>query len=234
MSSQCHSDATLHSSHQLLLRYLRLLLFLNISSHRSHAITSFITLNCKVGRVAPPLSPSPSFASRKLHRSPSYYRRQYRRKAERDALTGFYACHSTPVDTVLTAEQAEDEIADNSCVSKFKAEDTASSAMETCAKESSIPENEVNLTINDVMVNTAVGAGNVKNGADFNEKVERKIEDVDQGNVIVTERSRTICQDYSRGENVATYDGNLTALENLRKLTESLDAIHRGRNPNTL
>ena len=204
---------------------------LNIETRLGEA---FITLNCKVGRVAPPLSPSPSFASRKLHRSPSYYRRQCRRKADRDALTGSYACHSTPVDTVLTAEQAEDEIADNSCVSKFKAEDTASSAMETCAEESSIPENEVNLTINDVMVNTAVGAGNVKNGADSNDKVERKIEDVDQGNVIVTERSRTICQDYSRGENVATYDGNLTALENLRKLTESLDAIHRGRNPNTL
>ena len=48
----------------------------------------WITINCKVGRniPPPPSEPSsPSLIARKIYRSPSYFRRQLRRKAEREA-----------------------------------------------------------------------------------------------------------------------------------------------------
>ena len=43
-----------------------------------------INLNCKVGRNEPPTTPSPSYAmaASRTYRSPSYYRRQARRRAE--------------------------------------------------------------------------------------------------------------------------------------------------------
>ena len=54
-----------------------------------------ISLNCKVGRVAPPTSPSQSFFTK---RSPSYYRRLERRKAERES------CNGLPENCSLKAE----------------------------------------------------------------------------------------------------------------------------------
>ena len=45
-----------------------------------------ISLNCKVGRSIPPPQPRmQTVCSNKKYRSPSYYRRQVRRKAERKA-----------------------------------------------------------------------------------------------------------------------------------------------------
>ena len=45
-----------------------------------------ISLNCKVGRNIPPPPPKlPSVPASKVYRSPSYYRQQARRKAEREA-----------------------------------------------------------------------------------------------------------------------------------------------------
>ena len=46
-----------------------------------------LSLSCKVGRIAPPspVTPLQSFYSRKKYRSPSYFRRQLRRKANREA-----------------------------------------------------------------------------------------------------------------------------------------------------
>ena len=84
----------------------------------------YITFNCKVGRVEPPLvSPSSSLISnRKLCRSLSYYRRQSRRRAERNT--------SNNVSCVIpesTAEQAEKkELADESCVVENAESDDAS------------------------------------------------------------------------------------------------------------
>ena len=42
------------------------------------------SLSCKVGRIVPPTPMSPA-SSRQKYRSPSYFRRQTRRRAERDA-----------------------------------------------------------------------------------------------------------------------------------------------------
>ena len=44
---------------------------------------SFISLNCKVGRVSPPPPITPICAVVRKYRSPYYYRRQERRKASR-------------------------------------------------------------------------------------------------------------------------------------------------------
>ena len=45
-----------------------------------------ISLSCKVGRTSPPpILPSSVFVSSPRHRSPSYFRRQVRRKAYRDS-----------------------------------------------------------------------------------------------------------------------------------------------------
>ena len=66
-----------------------------------------IAIDCKVGRdvlPSPPLSPSPVAAS-KLHRSPSYYRRQARRKAERE----IRACNENSVQPIAVADQAMQE-----------------------------------------------------------------------------------------------------------------------------
>ena len=45
----------------------------------------FISLNCKVGRNLPPPLKSPVVTARKTYRSPSYHRRQLKRKAERES-----------------------------------------------------------------------------------------------------------------------------------------------------
>ena len=56
-----------------------------------------ITLNCKVGRTSPPLfSPVRPYAASPKHRSPSYLRRQARRKAARNSS-----------DVILDAEEAD-------------------------------------------------------------------------------------------------------------------------------
>ena len=45
-----------------------------------------LSLSCKVGRIAPPSPvPSQAFNSRKKYRSPSYFRRQDRRRAAHEA-----------------------------------------------------------------------------------------------------------------------------------------------------
>ena len=84
----------------------------------------YITFNCKVGRLEPPpLSPTSSLISnRKLCRSPSYYRRQSRRRAERN--TSNVSC----VIPESTAEQAEKKelAADEPCVVENTESDDAS------------------------------------------------------------------------------------------------------------
>ena len=63
----------------------------------------WISLNCKVGRNIPPPPRKPSIdATKKPYRSPSYRRRQVRRKAEREARN----------QNVIAEEAMDDEIAE--------------------------------------------------------------------------------------------------------------------------
>ena len=71
----------------------------------------WITMNCKVGRniPPPPSEPSsPSLIARKIYRSPSYFRRQLRRKAEREAKESASSAALAVADTneKETAEKA--------------------------------------------------------------------------------------------------------------------------------
>ena len=62
----------------------------------------FISLNCKVGRITPPSSPSfQSSFVRPKYRSPSYFRHQERRKEEREKFND-----STVESSFLKAEEA--------------------------------------------------------------------------------------------------------------------------------
>ena len=69
----------------------------------------WINLNCKVGRIIPPMTPSPLPPTKcKAYRSPSYYRRQARRRAERDSLNVSDGQVLTPVVSESIAEQADE------------------------------------------------------------------------------------------------------------------------------
>ena len=70
----------------------------------------WINLNCKVGRIIPPMTPSPPLPPTKCkaYRSPSYYRRQARRRAERDSLNVSDGQVLTPVVSESLAEQADE------------------------------------------------------------------------------------------------------------------------------
>ena len=75
-----------------------------------------ITLNCKVGRnVLPPVPKSPIVAPGKRYRSPSYYRRQARRKAEREVLGESFEARSV-ADEANIAGKAETEKMDEKAV----------------------------------------------------------------------------------------------------------------------
>ena len=82
----------------------------------------WITLNCKVGRIIPPMSPSPPppfAAKRKTYRNKSYYRRQARPRAEREGEisvsksviteTASYDIETT-VDSFAESEQHNDSV----------------------------------------------------------------------------------------------------------------------------
>ena len=69
----------------------------------------FISLNCKVGRNLPP--PSPSVTSAK--RSPSYYRRQARCKAERENRSEVIKLRSS----LPLADETKEEVIDESEIS---------------------------------------------------------------------------------------------------------------------
>ena len=71
----------------------------------------WVTLDCKVGRIAPPLSPSLSMSNpRKIYRSPSYFRRQARRRDERMTKIMSVDEVSFPVVKMSVAEEAKEEI----------------------------------------------------------------------------------------------------------------------------
>ena len=67
-----------------------------------------ITLSCKARRNELPGTPPPSFFSTPMYRrSPSYYRRQARRKAERDVKIMSFEEASTPVDAPTVQAEAK-------------------------------------------------------------------------------------------------------------------------------
>ena len=80
---------------------------------------AWINLSCKVGRNAPPLPHTPLPAcdvTRKNHRSPSYFRRQARRKSERESravtLNNVSLCmpKAEKVQDELTADEASKNV----------------------------------------------------------------------------------------------------------------------------
>ena len=67
----------------------------------------WVTLDCKVGRIAPPLSPVLSSQNHR-YRSPSYFRRQARRREERENMNMSINKVSTPVVDMPVAETARE------------------------------------------------------------------------------------------------------------------------------
>ena len=109
-----------------------------------------ITLNCKVGRNDPPevLSPSPILLHSK-HRSPSYFRRQARRKAERDAVINSFMDVSSPITekvlkdaSIQTLEEAE-MTADYINVECSSAEEVQVHSTENCEEMEYIDKDEL-------------------------------------------------------------------------------------------
>ena len=67
-----------------------------------------IALNCKVGRVSPPPSVPPTFfSSSPRNRSPSYFRRQARRRASRDSLNVLLESHADEDNEVNGSENSD-------------------------------------------------------------------------------------------------------------------------------
>ena len=100
----------------------------------------WITLNCKVGRNVPPPQSKPAAvaAVSKKYRSPSYYRRQVRRKAERDANS-----QSSKEDSL--AEQAnEHESADETETSEDEIDNSAQVTKDGNVSAGVKQESEVN------------------------------------------------------------------------------------------
>ena len=84
-------------------------LLLNTGYNASLSLESYlgevsIVLNCKVGRTSPPpCSPVRSYVASPKHRSPSYVRRQARRKAARDSSNVMLDAGEADHDQNLTA-----------------------------------------------------------------------------------------------------------------------------------
>ena len=167
-------------------------------------------------------------SNRKLCRSPSYYRRQSRRRAERNT--------SNNVSCVIpesTAEQAEKKaLADESCVVENTESDDAS--VVSVLKDTSCTEKIETLTVKDSIADQAVSVDDIKSNLD-------KVEVVDQNRTTVREdcsvhfqsSAGAIGRQISVREEVAPFDEKLSAIENLSNLTRSLDAIYQSRNSNT-
>ena len=84
----------------------------------------FISINCKVGRDMPPptLSPAAHVNPSKIRRSPSYFRRQVRRRAIREAHTIDVTSASSAAEEA-TAQVVAEEVAFQNCMKSAAVDD---------------------------------------------------------------------------------------------------------------
>ena len=177
-----------------------------------------ISLNCKVGWNEPPMSATlTNFDVSRKYRSPSYYRRQVRRRSERE---------SRSLDNVLlpvcVAEHVKEETRDESCKNVAAVEagnlDVADNVISK-AEEGIVDEE------------TAVVDNHTKADEPPCNMKSQKISftcnsDVRNYPPLFDSESRTfLANGEDRVMELSRYDENRSAIENLRSLTSSLEAM---------
>ena len=196
----------------------------------------WMNLSCKVGRNEPPLTvPAPKCdvnVSRKNHRSPSYFRRQARRRSARESQTASEDNVSlySPITENVKEETMADEALEKatSVESDILVEDDKAVVAENTdgATEESVG-NTVYIPV--------VGKDDHSEADKPTCKLKETQQNVSSNQVThATEKYPLLFDDDSRmypasqfcsGREISRFDQNLSAIENLRNLTASIEAI---------
>ena len=128
----------------------------------------FITLNCKVGRSLPPSPSTPIYAAGPKSRSPSYFRRQARRRASRECKNEDCASAAEEVKEVAAEVDNCPDMKNDSA--EFEAE---SSHDDVCIETEEVDQAELDrdIVIDDVIISAVTKPIEVK------EVVEKEIRD---------------------------------------------------------
>ena len=134
----------------------------------------FITLNCKVGRSLPPSPSTPTYAAGLKSRSPSYFRRQARRKASREFKDGLADCGSASEEVKDVAAEVDNCCADmKNDSAELEAESSHDDARDACIETEEVDQAELerDIVIFDVIMSAVTKPIEVK------EVVEKEIRD---------------------------------------------------------
>ena len=193
-----------------------------------------------LGFLEPPYAvPPPNSASPKK-RSPGYYRRLQRRREEREHLNSSNIVNesiSTSKPVVETGKVVKHDEMD------VVIESACDSTAHVNAGDNSFKENDVDLEGNEEAISVA-DCENVKEVSvvDAKHDVDDDVQDTldEYGSMCTIDdygprfpTNESVARE-DPGMNVAQFDENLSAIDNLRNLTLSLDLIHRSRMSNTL
>ena len=187
----------------------------------------WMNLSCKVGRNEPPLTvPAPKCdvnVSRKNHRSPSYFRRQARRRSARESQTA--SEDNVSLYSPITENVKEETIADEALKKA------------TSVESDNLVEDDkaVVAEVTDDATEESVGKDDHSEADKPTCKLKETQQNVSSNQVThATEKYPLLFDDDSRmypasqfcsGREISRFDQNLSAIENLRNLTASIEAI---------
>ena len=204
-----------------------------------------VAFEVDLGFIQPPFAVPPPPSTSPKKRSPGYYRRLQRRRQEREQLDSSKDLNDTLsvlrpiVDTEKDVKNCEkDVVIESACDSTGHVDDGENFAKEN---DADFKRTEEVISVEDgdnnvMKVTTAV----VKHDDVLEASESSDIEVADVGRICSTDDLGprfTANEPAVREEtcvNVAPFDENLSAIDNLRNLTLSLDLIHRSRMSNTL
>ena len=196
-----------------------------------------VTLEVNLGFIQPPFTvPPPATTSpKKLRRSPSYYRRLQRRKEFRQQLS------SNNESKYDVTEEVSIEVTSNEDVSNEVIQEHSSTFNACDIGAINVAEEESHLEkVDDCDASEEVDV----NSFAVDEDPTKLQENEDSVQEVNEPRMNTIDKESTRhmslakeavdneANNVAKFDQNLSAIDNLRNLTASLDLIHRNRSYN--
>ena len=203
-----------------------------------------VAFEVDLGFIQPPFAVPPPPSTSPKKRSPGYYRRLQRRRQEREQLDSSKDLNDTLsvlrpiVDTEKDVKNCEkDVVIESACDSTGHVDDGENFAKEN---DADFKRTEEVISVEDGKNVTKVTTAVVKHDDVLVASESSDIEVADVGRICSTDDLGprfTANEPAVREEtcvNVAPFDENLSAIDNLRNLTLSLDLIHRSRMSNTL
>ena len=192
----------------------------------------YVSLNCKVGRITPPSPASQSPFLRPKYRSPSYYRRQERRKEERELMNV-----SSVESSTLKAEEAMDvESSRKTAVIHYVQDASNESSLSNNVFEASA-EQACLITSNEPAVDKVNYEADINRSTENNKETEEvddcqfKLAEKEAQAIELEPRHReesatnAVMSQLSKNVTVARYDRSSSALDNLASLTQRLESM---------